>query len=111
MSQYKDLLLNQCYLIQETKDSEILMVEAVMETNHCLLISFYDTLAGNVWKRKTDSIFSIIEALTPEQIDTYRSLEEGEEDFAFDTLWDEEDEDEDEDWDDDLLADERAKAN
>ena len=102
MATYTNLGIDRYYLIKEGENSDITLVQPVMETNLCLLLLHIDEIETSVWKKKADTVYEIIEELTEEQVAEYEALFEDEDeewdidepDYSFD---DDEDEEEDED--------------
>ena len=52
------------YLVQEKEGSKIKLIKVTVETDHCLFISRYDDPMVTEWKRKTDTLYDIVECLT-----------------------------------------------
>ena len=60
-----DLLEAGCYyLVKEKEDSMITLIKVALETDHCLFINRYDDPMVTEWKRKTDTLYDIVECLT-----------------------------------------------
>ena len=62
------------YLIQEKEDSPINLIQVAVETDHCLYVSKYNDEETMEWKRKTDSIFDIIELLSDDAVKEWETL-------------------------------------
>jgi hypothetical protein len=52
------------YLVQEKEGSKIKLIKVTVETDHCLFINRYDDPMVTEWKRKTDTLYDIVECLT-----------------------------------------------
>jgi len=74
MSTYADLTLNSFYLIKESEEDEIQLIQLVMETNECYLVNNRDEFEGTFWRKKDDYIFEIVDELTEEQVAEYEEL-------------------------------------
>ena len=74
MKTYADLVLNQFYLVMETENEEIVLIEPILETAHCVLLMLYDDEERTFWRKKEDEIFSIVEELTDESRVAYDLL-------------------------------------
>jgi hypothetical protein len=59
------------YLIQETGDVAVSLIKVMMESDHCMYIFTYDDQIVTGWKRKTDTIFDIIECLSDAAVETW----------------------------------------
>ena len=68
------------YLIQEKESLQVSMIKVALESDHCLYITMYGETETNTWKRKTDTIFDIIELLSDEAIKQWESLYNNNED-------------------------------
>ncbi len=59
------------YLVQETIESPISLIKVTMESDYCMFVfTYHDEITTN-WKRKTDSIYDIIECLTEDAIEEW----------------------------------------
>ena len=86
MATFENLEIEKFYLVKLKEDSDIILVQVLMQTNTCVLVWEYkDPADGTFWKKKNDFIAEILEELTEDQLDDYES-----------TLYDDWDEDEDE---------------
>jgi hypothetical protein len=74
MKTYADLVLNQFYLVMETENEEIVLIEPILETAHCVLLMLHDDEERTFWRKKEDEIFSIVEELTDESRVAYDLL-------------------------------------
>ena len=68
------------YLIQEKESLPVTMIKVALESDHCLYVSMYGEAETNSWKRKSDTIFDIIELLSDEAIKQWESLYNNNED-------------------------------
>lgn len=59
------------YLIQEKTDSPISLIKATVESDYCMYVFIYDDQLVTGWKRKSDSIYDIIECLTDEAVEEW----------------------------------------
>jgi hypothetical protein len=64
MFSYGLLELGCYYLIQEKEGSEIRLLKVTVESDHCLFVVRYDDPLVTEWKRKSDSLYDIVECLT-----------------------------------------------
>ena len=78
MGVYAELQLNRFYLIKESEDDEITLIQPVMETNECYLVVGHDDYENTFWRKKDDEIFEIVDELTDEQVEEYENLFEEE---------------------------------
>ena len=62
------------YLIQEKEDSPINLIQVAVETDHCLYVSKFNDEETTEWKRKSDSIFDIIELLSDDAVKEWETL-------------------------------------
>ena len=92
MATYNQLETDKYYLIKEQEDDGVDLVYVLMETNNAVFLEVEDGDETLVWKKKTDSIFEIVDELTEDQADLYESIAyDDDEDEDFD--WEDEDED------------------
>jgi len=80
MSTYAELTMNTAYLIKENEEDEIQLIQLIMETNECYLVSKRDDFEGTFWRKKDDYIYEIVDELTDEQVAEYEELFEDDED-------------------------------
>lgn len=52
------------YLIQEKENDTLILVQVKVISDHCMYVEKYTDVVLQQWKRKTDSIFDIIELLS-----------------------------------------------
>ena len=68
------------YLVQEKVDSPISLIKVTSESDYCMYVFTYDDQLITGWKRKTDSIYDIIECLDDQKVEAwekqYNSSEE-----------------------------------
>lgn len=86
MKTYANLELNHFYLVRENEGDKVALLEPIMETENCFLLTEHDEYENTFWKEKSDPINGLLEQLTDEQVVLYNSLFED----------DEEDDDDDE---------------
>ena len=91
MATYNQLETDKYYLIKEQEDDGVDLVYVLMETNNAVFLEVEDGDETLVWKKKTDSIFEIVDELTEDQADLYESIAYDDDDEDFD--WEDEDED------------------
>lgn len=68
------------YLIQEKENAPVTMIKVCLESDHCMYISVFGDTESIEWKRKTDSVFDIIELLSDTTIKQWQSLYNNNED-------------------------------
>ncbi len=78
MPVFNDLKLDTKYLINEFDGDVTLLVEPIMKTDLCILISIHEDVETYVWKKLNDDIFDIVEELTEEKSEEYDALFEEE---------------------------------
>ena len=78
MPVFNDLKLDTKYLINEFDGDVTLLVEPIMKTDLCILISIHEDVETFVWKKLNDDIFDIVEELTEEKSEEYDALFEDE---------------------------------
>jgi hypothetical protein len=78
MPVFNDLKLDTKYLINEFDGDVTLLVEPIMKTDLCILISIHEDVETFVWKKLNDDIFDIVEELTEEKSEEYDALFEEE---------------------------------
>jgi uncharacterized membrane protein (UPF0127 family) len=61
------------YLIQEKEDKHIHLMRINMETDTCMLVTRFEQEQSLEWKKKTDSIFDIIELLSDEAVASWQA--------------------------------------
>ena len=49
------------YLVQEKEDDKLTLLQVKVISDHCMYVEKYTETVLQEWKRKTDSIFDIIE--------------------------------------------------
>lgn len=62
------------YLIQEKEESPIQLIQVTMETDYCVFVTMYGDEEVVNWKKKTDSIFEILELLGDEVVKEWESI-------------------------------------
>ena len=78
MPVFNDLKLDTKYLINEFDGDVTLLVEPIMKTDLCILISIHEDVETFVWKKLNDDIFDIVEELTEKKSEKYDALFEDE---------------------------------
>jgi hypothetical protein len=56
------------YLVQEKENEDLTLLQVKMISDHCMYIEKYKDQVMQEWKRKTDSIFDIVELLSDEAV-------------------------------------------
>lgn len=59
------------YLIQEKLDSAISLIKVTMESDYCMYVFTYGDELVTGWKRKSDSIYEIIECMSDKAVQTW----------------------------------------
>lgn len=62
------------YLIQEKEESPIQLIQVTMETDYCSFVTVYGDEELLTWRKKSDSIFDIIELLGDDAIKEWQTL-------------------------------------
>lgn len=62
------------YLIQETEESSIQLIQVTMETDHCVFVTQYKNEEKQVWRKKSDGIFDILELLGDRSVKEWQAL-------------------------------------
>jgi hypothetical protein len=69
------LLEPECYyLVQEREDESLTLLQVRVETDNCMFIVKYGEETVTEWKRKSDSIYDIIELLSDEAVQDWRKV-------------------------------------
>ena len=68
------------YLIQEKENAAVTMIRVSLETDHCMYISLFGDTESVQWKKKSDSIFDIIELLSDNAVKEWEALYNNSED-------------------------------
>jgi len=69
------LLEKSCYyLIQETEETPVSLIKVNLETEQCMFVSKYGEETVNEWKKKSDSIFDILELVSDDKIKDWESI-------------------------------------
>jgi hypothetical protein len=61
------------YLLQEKEEKPIHLMRINMETDTCMLVTRFEQEQSLEWKKKTDSIFDIIELLSDEAVAAWQT--------------------------------------
>ncbi|HEY0057991.1 MAG TPA: hypothetical protein VGB56_02590 [Flavisolibacter sp.] len=59
------------YLVQEKEELPISLIKVTNETDQCMYVFYYGDQLVTGWKRKTDSIYDIIECLTDAAVEEW----------------------------------------
>lgn len=62
------------YLIQEKEEGPIGLIKVDLETDQCMYVSRYADETSTEWKRKTDTIYDILELLGDAQVKAWESI-------------------------------------
>lgn len=69
------LLEKDCYyLIQEKEEAAVSLIKVNMESDSCMYVSKYGDVTAIEWKKKTDSIFDIIELLDDAAVKKWEAI-------------------------------------
>jgi hypothetical protein len=69
-----ELLETGCYyLVKEKEDSNVKMIQVAVESDHCLYVQYFDNPAETSWKMKKDTLFDIIECLSDEMVQAWKT--------------------------------------
>lgn len=94
MATYNDLETDKYYLIKEQEDDEVDLIYVLMETTNTVFLEVEDGEDTLVWKKKSATIFEIVDELTEAQANEYESIAYDDDDDKDDDFeWDDEDED------------------
>jgi hypothetical protein len=74
MYSYALLEKNCYYLIQETEEIPVSLIKVNLETEQCMFVSKYGEETINEWKKKSDSIFDILELVSDDKIKDWESI-------------------------------------
>ena len=74
MKTYDELQVNHFYLIKENEGEEIVLIEPILETEHCFLLVLHTDNESTFWRKKTDEIYELIEELSEESQAEYDTL-------------------------------------
>lgn len=61
------------YLVQEKENDKLTLLQIKVISDHCMYVEKYTDTVQQEWKRKTDSIFDIIELLSDDAIKEWTS--------------------------------------
>ncbi|MES1225464.1 MAG: hypothetical protein ABUT20_58835 [Bacteroidota bacterium] len=68
------------YLIQEKEESPVSLIKVNMESDNCMYVSTYTDATVLEWKKKTDSIYDILELLDDDMVKKWESIYNGNQD-------------------------------
>ena len=74
MKTYNELQVNNFYLVQENEGEEIVLIEPILETEHCVLVVLHTDEESTFWRKKNDEIFELVEELSEESQAEYDTL-------------------------------------
>jgi len=85
MATFTDLTIGNFYLVVENEGEQITLLEPLMHTDNAVLLMHHDDYETSIWRKKSDSIFEVVDELSIDQLDNYDALfeEEDEEDDDF----------------------------
>jgi len=61
------------YLVQEKENDKLTLLQVKVISDHCMYVEKYTETVLQEWKRKTDSIFDIIELLSDDSVKEWTS--------------------------------------
>ena len=61
------------YVIQEKENDALTLLQVKVISDHCMYVEKYSEVVSQEWKRKTDSIFDIIELLGDDVVKDWTS--------------------------------------
>ncbi len=61
------------YLVQEKENEGLILLQVKVVSDHCMYVEKYHENIIQEWKRKTDSIFDIVELLSDESVKEWTS--------------------------------------
>ncbi len=61
------------YLVQEKENDKLTLLQVKVISDHCMYVEKYTETVLQEWKRKTDSIFDIIELLSDDAVKEWTS--------------------------------------
>ena len=61
------------YLVQEKEDDKLTLLQVKVISDHCMYVEKYTETVLQEWKRKTDSIFDIVELLSDDAVKEWTS--------------------------------------
>jgi len=62
------------YLIQEKEEEPVNLIKVNLETDLCMYVSKYTDGTSLEWKKKTDTIFDILELLGDDKVKAWESM-------------------------------------
>lgn len=69
------------YLIQEKEGSPVELIKSTVETDHCMYVFKYKDELITEWRKKSDSIFDIVECLNDDMVQKWEKHYNNEESF------------------------------
>ena len=61
------------YLVQEKEEDKLTLLQVKVISDHCMYVEKYTETVLQEWKRKTDSIFDIVELLGDDAVKEWTS--------------------------------------
>ena len=77
MANYSDLQVDSFYLVIENEFEYIVLIQPLLETDNCVLLMHHDDDETTFWRKKSDTLFEIVEELTEAQAEEYQNLFDG----------------------------------
>jgi len=68
------------YIIQEKEGSPVNLIKVNMESDNCMYVSTYTDATVLEWKKKTDSIYDILELLDDDTVKKWEAIYNGNQD-------------------------------
>lgn len=62
------------YLVQEEENAPLILIRINVDTDHCVYVSKYMEEEIMEWKRKSDTIFDIVELLSDEVVKEWEEV-------------------------------------
>lgn len=84
MATFNDLQVDGFYLIEEAKGNDVQLIQVLLVTQKAVLLNQHaDDYESMVWRKKTDTIYEIVEELDATSVTQYEDLfeEDDEDDF------------------------------
>jgi hypothetical protein len=62
------------YLIQEKENAGLSLIKVTMDTDYCMFITSFGETAVMEWKKKTDTIYDILELMGDDKVKEWESI-------------------------------------
>jgi hypothetical protein len=62
------------YLVQEKKEEPVTLIKITVETDQCLYVTRFSETPVLEWRKKTDSIYDILECLSDAKVKEWESV-------------------------------------